>query len=232
MKNLLLILSLLFTISTASCTKNLNNADTDPESMKKEECGCVKSNINLGTVGFQSEATWQIGDQIWSAPVTISFCKKKNYDGGKSGAYKADGRDNISDNYSQIFSWCLIKQYEKEISIDNWRIPTRNDFEKLFTALGGLHGPQTLEQYKATLRQFNNYWGVNYSGSMWFKQGDTVPNRQKEFAVYWCKDEADSYSGMALSISNGTGFGVLGVDTGQEWYKENGACLRLVKDNH
>jgi uncharacterized protein (TIGR02145 family) len=233
MKTLHFTLFLLLTFPIISCSKDQTNSNdnpnADPGTVKKEECGCTKSNLNLGTISFLNQNTWQIGNQIWSAPVTISYCKKKDYDGGKDGAYKADGCENISDNYAQLFSWCLIRQYEEEISINGWRIPTQTDFEELYASLGGVHGPQTLDQYKATLRQFTNFWGINYSGSFWFRQGDTEPTEQGEFVVYWCKDEADSRSGKAMSISNGTGFGVLGVDTKQDWYKENGACLRLVK---
>lgn len=210
----------------------LSGCSKDDKTQEENDsnCGCEKSNITIGKVSFMSDQTWTVGNQIWSAPVVISYCNKDDYYGGEKndyGKYKSDGRKNIRSDYSQLFSWCLVNQYASQIARDGWRIPTKKDFETLFYTLGCVDGEKTLEEFQADVYRINTAWSPFYSGAIWW---NAEPEYQGDFDVCWSITESEKNSAYVLRISNGKGFGVLGIDKSGDWYKANAASLRLVKN--
>jgi uncharacterized protein (TIGR02145 family) len=90
----------------------------------------------LGDISFQTDKTWEVGNQIWSDGVIATGCKKNSFNGGTSigGPYKADCRQNPG--YGDLFSWEAVNQYQAALCPDGWRVPTRSDVQTLYDSLG------------------------------------------------------------------------------------------------
>ena len=93
--------------------------------------GCTIATFNLGTVGFTSTQTYTRNGLTISSPVTATYCNSRTYtsfDGGSSGAYKADCAVNYYDAaFGNWFSWCMVVQYAADLCPSPWRVPTRED---------------------------------------------------------------------------------------------------------
>ena len=207
----------------------------EKENGNAASCGCENSNIVLGSVSFMSDQTWTVGNQIWSAPVVISYCDKDDYYGGERtdyGNYKSDGRNNSRQGYSQLFSWCLVKQYASQIAKDGWRIPTQEDFKTLYYAVGcsndALIFEDVYKEERANVMKMNYAWSPSYSGMLWFNE---EPTQQGRYDVCWSINEGSNrYSAITMNICPDGGYSVVEVSWKQEHYKANAASLRLVRD--
>ncbi|MDR2907232.1 MAG: fibrobacter succinogenes major paralogous domain-containing protein [Bacteroidales bacterium] len=93
---------------------------------------------HLGTVTFQSPQTWRIGHLEWSDVVHASNCDKKTFSGTDTvtRVYISDCREN-ADGYGDLFSWCAIVLYQRQLCPRGWRIPTVNDFIMVDEHYGG-----------------------------------------------------------------------------------------------
>jgi hypothetical protein len=89
--------------------------------------GCKPSTFELTGVGFANSATYTRNGITLSAPVTVTTCQKTTYNSGSSVTYQADCRTNPS-YAGDLFSWCMVKQYESQLCPYPWRVPTYNDF--------------------------------------------------------------------------------------------------------
>jgi hypothetical protein len=71
--------------------------------------GCQTANLNLDTVGFTSPTTYSRNGLTISSPVTATYCTGRcsSFDGGSSGAYKADCATS-SQITGHLFSWCMV----------------------------------------------------------------------------------------------------------------------------
>jgi hypothetical protein len=116
------------TTNSQSCTNASKNGTI---TINPPYTGCNTSNISLGAVGFTSSTTYSVNGLTLSSPVTATYCNNRTYstfDGGSSGAYKADCAVNArSASYGNWFSWCMAVQYAAQLCPYPWRVPTKQD---------------------------------------------------------------------------------------------------------
>ncbi|MDR3133099.1 MAG: PEGA domain-containing protein [Prevotellaceae bacterium] len=93
--------------------------------------GCVASTIDLEEVGFVSNNTWEIENQMWSAPVTATYCEKATFNSGTEGNYREDCRRHPQAKYGHLFSWCMVANYDTLLCPSPWRVPNKADFDRL-----------------------------------------------------------------------------------------------------
>ena len=164
----------------------------------------------LGTVSFISSKTWRVGNQVWSDAVTATKCQKTTYYGISSGEYNADCRKN--GDYGDLFSWCAVSRFQKQLCPAPWRVPTTEDFAALDKALEN-NGKETVAEksgYGTVARtaqemsqrdKYLKFWGGVYGG---YCLSDGALYYQGSTAYYWSQSEYSS--GMAYRLyfaSNG-----------------------------
>ena len=120
---------------TLACTMTVTAQFPTPDKF-----GCIAETPNMktdvGTVSFKTAKTWKVGGQEWSDVVMASKCQKETYYGYSSSEYNADCRKNES-GYGDLFSWCAVKRFGKQLCPAPWRVPNIEDFSALDEALGG-----------------------------------------------------------------------------------------------
>lgn len=160
----------------------------------------VKVNL-VGTVGFRSDKTWEVGSQTWSDVVMASGARKTDFDGGyyiseENYAWRADCRE--STGHGDLFSWQAIVDYKELLCPAPWRVPVKEDFWALDKALGG-PGEETgttayfdetmMSKYMSANRWGGEYGGMAYDNQLW--HGD-------ESAIYATQNEAAQAFGAVL----------------------------------
>jgi uncharacterized protein (TIGR02145 family) len=113
-----------------------NSKKSDEQKQAEEQ----KKSFPFGTASFASTTTWKVGAQEWSDAVKCTGCEKEEYFGGKNIGdpnYKADCRSIPNGYKGNFFSWQAVKDYDKVLCPDGWRVPSKQDFINLDKALGG-----------------------------------------------------------------------------------------------
>jgi uncharacterized protein (TIGR02145 family) len=167
--------------------------------------GCNTTNIALGTVGFTASTTYSANGLTLSSPVTVTYCNNRSYssfNGGSSGAYKADCAKNYYNTASgNWFSWCMVKQYAHTLCPSPWRVPTQEDFCKIVNGNESSCGKKS--------GTYNGYIGFAFNGltenSTCYYGGDhgywwTTTDYSTDKGIYMAIDVTDTYpSGTMFS---------------------------------
>ena len=185
--------------------------------------------VNLiGQVSFKTSTIWTIPaangapKQEWSDVVMASGAKKDNYNGGSSGTYLADCRQNQT-GYGDLFSWEAVNTYKDQLCPAPWRVPTVQDFINLDKALGGDGNNRNNSEFDTFITpKYLGLWGGAFGGLC--SSGGTL-NNQGSWAYYWSATEDNAACARNLNFDTG------GLINPQNWsYKYYGFTLRCVRD--
>ncbi len=187
---------------------------------------CSTTNITF-TSGFVSTQTWVVGSQTWSAPVTATYCRKTNYNGGSFGAYATDCRANngtstaINATYGDLFSWCMVAKFATTICPPGWHVPTTDEFCTLDKTLNSRSN--CLERSDATsfARYISYSWGGQYSG----RTHDSSLLYQGTDVNYWSRSEYSADYGYDFYLYNGNNL----LAPQGDGIKNAGLALRCIK---
>ncbi|MCL2417121.1 MAG: Ig-like domain-containing protein [Bacteroidales bacterium] len=177
--------------------------------------GCNRNNpgwgTSLGTVGFATNQTWTVGNQIWSDAVTATGCDKTNFYGVSNNSFNADCRSNP--NFpGDLFSWCAVMRFQAELCPAPWRVPTVQDFRNLDITLGGSGYNRTDPNF---IIKYVSDWGLPFSGRSY---SDGTLTLQGTHTIYW------TLAGAWVINASG-GIGTSGT------LRYHGSALRCVRDN-
>jgi len=168
---------------------------------------CVSENAELrrglGRVSFLTPQTWQVGNQVWSDVVVAVRCQKETFSGLSSGEFNVDCRSTPESG--DLFSWCAVQQFQRQLCPRPWRVPTDADFIELNRALGGeghvfnedprrMFGQETPEVFEG----YQNTWGLTLGGFA------TQTGRYSSLGVmayYWSASAFDEEHGSAMIVS-------------------------------
>jgi len=174
---------------------------------------------SLGTVGFVTPRTWTVGSQIWSDAVTATSCQKTTFDGGY-GSFNADCRSNPG--FGDLFSWCAVVRFQRQLCPYPWRVPTREDFRDLDIAMGGTGDTRRDETPQVVTHNFINRWGGSFGG---YSSSIGRIFQQNRWGVYWSLSEQSISNGHNLLFTSG------GEVLPQNLhFKRLGYMLRCVRD--
>jgi len=182
LKNLRIALATIVYLSLSSC----GVASEIASIVEHPKCVAETDNINtdIGDVTFLSDKTWKVGKQEWSDVVMASKCQKETFYGwsGDREQFNADCRSNPG--FGDLFSWCAVMRFQKQLCPEPWRVPTVEDFIELNRIL------------ENNSNRFLNEWGATLGGNC-YGQGEL--DDQNVFAQYWSlSEETVSNSGMIL----------------------------------
>jgi uncharacterized protein (TIGR02145 family) len=156
-----------------------------------------------------SAKTWEFGGLVWSDAIRMPRCNKSDFDGNK-----ADCRSYYEGRSYYYYSWWYVDQHATEMCPSAWRVPTKEDFEKLAEHID-------VEEYKAD-ESIADAWG--YGG--WAKgihMGEVT-----WIANYWSSTESDGESAYRLEYPVQDIFFFSSFL--EDEYKLNGMQVRCVKD--
>jgi len=142
--------------------------------------------ITPETRRFYTDETWTLGDLTWSDIVVADVCNKTDYYAGQvplglaAGEFMSDCRSGspllgVGDDLS-FFSWCAVMAHREVLCPYPWRVPTREDFEKLDIHFGGNGTAQRFasnQEHLDIVLRFENEWGARRVGGV--VQGAAVP---------------------------------------------------------
>jgi len=173
-------------VATGTATITATAGEFDDEiiitvvAVPTNSCGSLESpSLDLGTVSFITDRTWEIGDLTWSDAVKATGTNKTTFAGGSSPNFLSDGRTNVGGTMtvsistppwsqtvevnfeSHLFSWAAVLNYRNELCPPGWRVPRVEDFEALFHALGGTGTGQVSEE---VFNRFIEDWGGELTG--------------------------------------------------------------------
>jgi uncharacterized protein (TIGR02145 family) len=199
---------------------------------------------NLGTISFASNRTWKIGNQTWSDAVQATNCNKTAFNGGEYGKlsrrhmvahgnipwneipffnapppnnFNADCRSN-PDQKGDLFSWCAVARFWRQLCPDGWRVPTTRDFILLDEYFGG-DGDRRRDS-EALITKYTEWGGVR--GGACEPNGTLVD--QGVGAFYWAISTVRPGKGNRLN------FFTDGYVSPQGWDNKNlGHTLRCVR---
>jgi uncharacterized protein (TIGR02145 family) len=174
---------------------------------------------SLGKVSFRTNQTWKVGDQEWSDVVIAENCQKETYNGGTDIPvnFNADCRKNATD-LGDLFSWCAVVRFEKQLCPKGWRVPTVNDFIQFDEALGGEGERRKMEV--EIIVEFN-ILGNSYGG--WCDSEGNLKD-QGFGAFYWTATESKPGKGSRMNFFKD------GYSSPQGWdSKALGHAVRCVR---
>ena len=224
---------------------------------------------SLGVISFKTDRTWIVGNQEWSDVVMAEACQKKSFNsetknhtiiirndtlGGQIWpryyeSYNADCRSNL--NYGDLFSWCAVYRFRKELCPDDWRVPTRQDFIDLDIALGGTGERRFLPDYDSFIRD------TYLNPDVWGGVVNTLSKHDMEFSFlesrvyYWTQSveevrvefniQPPLLFAVSFYLTGDPGFSLSSRGlfypnrhfinpSGGRNYKHNGYQLRCVRD--
>ena len=176
---------------------------------------------NLGEVRFLTNKTWIVGSLEWSDVVIAENCQKETFNGGTVDPrnFNADCRKN-SDGLGDLFSWCAVGRYVRQLCPDNWRVPTTQDFMYLDEFFGGNGERRRVD--RTTLAQYTETWGGSYGGIC---RPDGRLEDQNNGAFYWAISAGRTGTGSRLN------FFTNGYISPQGWVSKNfGHTVRCVRN--
>jgi len=174
---------------------------------------------SLGEVSFRTAKTWTTGDLEWSDVVMATACQKETFDGGTDHPqnFKADCRRNL-EGFGDLFSWCAVARFWRQLCPDGWRVPTTRDFILLDEYFGG-DGDRRRDS-EALITKYTEWGGVR--GGACEPNGALVD--QGVGAFYWAISTVRPGKGNRLN------FFTDGYVSPQGWDNKNiGHTLRCVR---
>jgi uncharacterized protein (TIGR02145 family) len=208
------------------------------------------SDFELGEVGFARVTTWSVGDQIWSDVVVAANCNKTDFNGGglvdsiRMHVFRADCR-SVSAVRGSMFSWEMVNQFGDLLCPHPWRVPTRQDFMNLDTALGGsgknsfnhirretiwdeeqeIYRIDTVRVWQEVLSKYTGTtWGGVYTGRCGADGGSIG---RGTIGTYWSQSEFGPGGGFYLLY---TTTGHIAPQGSELFGRSIGRYLRCVKD--
>ncbi len=211
-----------------------------------------ENNYNYGTLtdsrDGQTYKTVTIGDQVWMAE-NLNYAYTGvpyNYSGYTSESTSWCYNDEPSNcaKYGRLYTWAAaVGKTEEECGYENecnlpsgniqgvcpegWHLPSKTEFETLFTAVGGQDSAGTT--LKSTSGWYNDGNGTdafgfsalpaggrNYYGSYYL---------EGSIALFWSSTEYDSYYAYDMYLDYS--YGIAGLGNG---YKGYGFSVRCLKD--
>ncbi|MCL2026899.1 MAG: fibrobacter succinogenes major paralogous domain-containing protein [Bacteroidales bacterium] len=178
-----------------------------------------------------------VASQTWSDLVVSPQCNKTAYNGGSSSNFISDCRNNstlvgaTNAFPGHYFSWCAVMQYADILCPGDWRVPTAEDFQNLFTLMGG-----TTSRNPSTVIDGQSYTsGTNAANTAatHVPRGGTWGGSRFTASASFLTDERSSYwSSSEQSIANGFVLTYAGLSLVPYHYnpKNNGFALRCVRD--
>jgi len=162
--------------------------------------------------------------QIWSDAVSATNCQKTTFNAdpwaGDSYRFNADCRSN-PDYSGDLFSWCAIIRFAKQLCPAPWRVPTMQDFIDLDLALGG-SGQNRSDTPQFVTDNYINRWSGAFGGLC---LSDGTLWSQGSRGYYWSQSENDGTNGRSLN------FDTNGTINPQSWDGKNyGLTLRCVQN--
>jgi uncharacterized protein (TIGR02145 family) len=174
----------------------------------------------FGIISFATDSTWVVGHQTWSDAVTATKCQKETFNGGNSDTkvFLADCRSNPGYK-GNLFSWEAVNQYQDVLCPDGWRVPTKEDFIALDTAMGG-NG--TNRSANSTERnRYISTWAGAWGG---YCTTAGALTGQGSNLSYWSSTERSSTMAYYLCVSSTTT-----VNPQYDDVKNYGFALRCVR---
>ena len=176
-------------------------------------CGGNRNSSNEIFLGIMTDArdgktykTVQIGSQTWMA-------ENLNYETSNSTCYKKSGSSCIK--YGRLYMW----KEAKDVCSDGWRLPTQEDWENLFSAVGGVDSAG--DMLKSKSGWFSDYNGLDKFGFNVLPAGYNVDPFYSEYvkeglsALFWSFTDADDFSANAeFVLYNARNVGHLAVSKG------------------
>ena len=220
----------------SSSSEKLSGASSDSADMMESSSSSVtlatrcktetEDNCEYGTLlddrDGQTYKTVKIGSQWWMAEnlnyadsVTTASLK------GKSWCYN-DVASNCS-KYGRLYTWAAAKT----VCPSGWHLPSKTEFETLFTAVGGQDSAGTA--LKSTGGWFNDGNGTDAFGFSALPAGDRGSNGGCNYeglnAYFWSSTEYDS--NYAYNVLLYVNFDYAYLDYGN---KDYGFSVRCLKD--
>lgn len=107
---------------------------TSEAGSRESEIGMIRTNFGSVTdVNGKVYQTTLIGDQEWT--VENWACDKYADGTSMDSCFVYGDDDNNLETYGRLYTYDVIKN--KEIAPDGWRVPTKEDWQKLLSTLGG-----------------------------------------------------------------------------------------------
>lgn len=193
---------------------------------------------SLGQISFKSDRTWTVGKQEWSDAVMAANVRTDTNDPFFNGWHEwcedpthdhpmfyCDARANMSRDYGDLFSWCTVAMYRKQLCPDGWRVPSSHDFRVLNIALGGRDVGPGQEYVDATgvIGKYIDDWGAEL-GSVC--NNSIFLTNTGNLAGYWAINEYDDREAFMVEINQA----VNKVMPEPYWLKNYGMSLRCVRD--
>ena len=193
----------------------------------------LTSRTEFGKVSFATDSTWTISGngitQIWSDAVQAdSCCNKTTFRGGGFDrniddlVFVADCRSN-PDQKGDLFSWRAIIEQKDVFCSAPWRVPTKQDFIDLNTALGGNEFDTrnlilSNEKISDWSDEYADYGAsIRLTGQIWR-------------GFYWSQSEKDAHSGYYLSVEEKVE-DEFEIEVFFPFTKGSALKLRCVRDN-
>jgi len=204
--------------------------------------GCATTFPPIFTAGFASDTETTIGNQIWSAPVIASHCRKAMYDGGAAGAFTSDCRSNNFNlpaahvTNGDLFSWCMVARFGEILCPAPWRVPTTEEFRVVNIAIINIP-PAT----NITFPTIGNAYGstafrtkvlTNWNVPQW----SSLSNANGTFPAtanstnYWSKSDIDEEPNNARSHIINSGAAASSIRPQASSSRALGFTLRCVRD--
>lgn len=144
----------------------------------------------FGTIGFESEQTWEVGGWIWSDYVTASRCKTDAADFNPT----AEGGDCLkNDTYYDLFSYYAVRDNMSAFCTEGWSNPWATAFTDTDTALypigqNGRSFSMGFAPQRNGAQYWVDQWGLEYGG-YWngtaIVREETVSGVTSEMARLW-----------------------------------------------
>jgi uncharacterized protein (TIGR02145 family) len=132
-----------------------------------------------------STTTWTIGTQTWSDAIHMPECNTSNFvesiTNPQCRSYPYGG------NTAYYYNWAYVTQHAATLCPAPWRVPTRNDFVALDSALGGT-GQWHEESESWVNAKYIDQWGGAFGG---YAHGRSMPT-VGTLGYYWSATEGTS----------------------------------------
>ncbi|MDR0438176.1 MAG: fibrobacter succinogenes major paralogous domain-containing protein [Bacteroidales bacterium] len=192
---------LFFYVIAIACTFTATAQGTRRAQSRADGCNTNTAGWGrtLGKVDFKSKKTWKIGKQEWSDAVIAANCQKTTFLGGSSGSFNADCRQNAEgSDGGDLFSWCALTRFQRDICPRGWSVPTREDFMTLQKELEDIQ-KQMNNRRNARPVTKQMFFGPAFEGYASNPEGELIS--QGSFAHYWSSSEFGPNHGYHLSFN-------------------------------